>query len=56
VVAQSSLILEVAGAKCELTTGDSIYFIADVPHSYQDSGNSPELAYLGMRYPQPVNY
>ncbi len=56
VLAQGAMIVEVAGAKSELTAGDSIYFVADVPHSYWNCGNTAALAYLVMTYPQPVNY
>jgi quercetin dioxygenase-like cupin family protein len=56
VVSQGAMIVEVAGAKSELATGDSIYFVADVPHSYRNGGTTAALAYLVMSYPQPVNY
>jgi transcriptional regulator with XRE-family HTH domain len=56
VVSQGALVVEVAGAKSELTAGDSIYFLADVPHSYGNCGTTAARAYLVMSYPQPVNY
>jgi transcriptional regulator with XRE-family HTH domain len=56
VVSQGNMVVEVAGAQSELTAGDSIYFVADVPHSYRNSGTASALAYLVMSYPQPVNY
>jgi quercetin dioxygenase-like cupin family protein len=56
VVSRGTIIVEVAGAKSELAAGDSIYFVADVPHSYRNCGTTSALAYLVMSYPQPVNY
>jgi transcriptional regulator with XRE-family HTH domain len=56
VVARGGIIVAVAGAPCELAAGDSIYFVADVPHSYRNSGAIPALAYLVMTYLQSVNY
>jgi transcriptional regulator with XRE-family HTH domain len=56
VVAQGAMSVAVAGDQFDLTAGDSIYFAADLPHSYRNSGNSPALAYLVVSYSQPVNY
>jgi transcriptional regulator with XRE-family HTH domain len=56
VVSRGAMIVEVAGAKSELAAGDSIYFVADVPHSYRNCGTTAALAYLVMSHPQPVNY
>jgi transcriptional regulator with XRE-family HTH domain len=56
VVAQGALSIEIAGARSELAAGDSIYFVADVPHSYSNPGTQCAVAYLVMTYPQPVNY
>jgi quercetin dioxygenase-like cupin family protein len=55
-VASGKVAVEVAGSRHELGPGDSVYFSADVPHSYQNCGSGPALAYLVMTYPQPVNY
>ena len=56
VVAAGELTLQVADERYELQAGDSIYFAADVPHSYQNRGAGAALAYLVVTYPQPVNY
>jgi transcriptional regulator with XRE-family HTH domain len=56
VVSQGHMIVEIAGEQFGLAAGDSIYFVADVPHSYRNSGTTPALAYLVMTYPQAVNY
>jgi transcriptional regulator with XRE-family HTH domain len=56
VLSRGALIVQVAGAQSELAAGDSIYFVADVPHSYRNCGTAAALAYLVMSYPQPVNY
>jgi transcriptional regulator with XRE-family HTH domain len=56
VVSRGRVIVEVAGQESALAAGDSIYFVADVPHSYRNGGTEPALAYLVMTYLQPVNY
>jgi transcriptional regulator with XRE-family HTH domain len=50
VVSMGRLILEAAGARYTLSTGDAIVFQADVPHSYINPDASECVMYLMMLY------
>lgn len=56
VVASGTVDLEVDGLIHELRAGDSIHFIADVPHRYGNHTAETAVAYLVMVYAQPVSY
>lgn len=40
-------------ARVELRAGDSVFFRADVPHTYENPGTRPALMYLVMTYAEP---
>jgi transcriptional regulator with XRE-family HTH domain len=50
VVSEGELEIEVNGQKTLLKEGDSIYFVADVPHVYRSIGGKDARAYLVMTY------
>ncbi len=50
VIAQGKLEIEAADEKVELAEGDAIYFIADIPHVYRNTGTKECKAYLVMTY------
>jgi transcriptional regulator with XRE-family HTH domain len=50
VVSQGRIEVEVAGQSHRLETGDAIHFVADVPHSYRNSGQVEAVLYLVMTY------
>jgi len=56
VVASGQLEIQLGGASYTLTRGDSIYFGADVPHTYHNGGDGIAVAYLVVTYSQPVSY
>lgn len=49
-VEQGELEIEISGQKTLLKEGDSIYFVADVPHVYRNVGSKDCRAYLVMTY------
>ena len=50
VVAQGELEIETAGTKTLLKEGDSIYFVADMPHVYRNPSQKDARVYLVMTY------
>ena len=50
VIAEGEMEIEISGQKTLLKEGDSIYFVADVPHIYRSIGNRDCRAYLVMTY------
>lgn len=50
VIAEGELEIEVAGQKTLLKEGDSIYFVADVPHVYKNDSGKDCRAFLVMTY------
>lgn len=54
VVTSGKLELKVASATHQLASGDAIYFEADVPHSYRNSGTTQLTMYLVMSYANRV--
>jgi transcriptional regulator with XRE-family HTH domain len=54
VVASGAVDIRVGKAKHELRLGDSILFDADVPHSYENPGDSEAVLYLVMTYAERV--
>ena len=50
VIAEGELEIEINGQKNLLKEGDSIYFVADMPHVYRNTGNKDCRAYLVMTY------
>ncbi len=50
VVAQGMVEVEVAGQAYRLEVGDALYFVADVPHCYRNSGQVEAVLYLVMTY------
>jgi transcriptional regulator with XRE-family HTH domain len=54
VVNRGSLELVAGSARYRLETGDAIFFEADVPHSYRNTGAEPLLMYLVMSYANRV--
>lgn len=50
VVAEGELEIEIGGQKTLLKEGDSIYFVADVPHVYRSVASKDCRAYLVMTY------
>lgn len=53
-VAVGSLEIDVAGTTHRLETGDSILFVADVPHSYRNPGHAETVMYLVMTYAEHI--
>ena len=56
VVAQGELELQIGESSHRLSSGDAIFFAADVPHSYRNVGSGPAVAYLVMSYPESISY
>ena len=54
VVTQGELELVAGSARYRLSTGDAIFFEADVPHSYRNPGSVPLVMYLVMSYANRV--
>jgi transcriptional regulator with XRE-family HTH domain len=54
VIASGRVVVEVNGTPNELSTGDTILFQADVPHSYSNPGPSPAVMYLVMTYAETI--
>lgn len=54
VVTQGTLQLIAGGERYRLSTGDAIFFEADVAHSYRNLGNERLLMYLVMSYANRV--
>jgi transcriptional regulator with XRE-family HTH domain len=54
VVVSGVLELTVGKAHHQLSTGDAIFFEADVPHSYRNPGSAPVTMYLVMSYANRV--
>jgi transcriptional regulator with XRE-family HTH domain len=54
VVSKGQLVLEAAGERFELGTGDAIVFEADKPHAYRNPGSSEARLYLVMTYAEQV--
>jgi len=54
VVSAGRAELEIAGDHTVLEQGDSIYFQADVPHSYSNPGSVPAVMFLVMTYADTV--
>jgi transcriptional regulator with XRE-family HTH domain len=50
VVEEGELEIEIGGQRTLLKEGDSIYFVADVPHVYRSVGGKDCRAYLVMTY------
>jgi|GEM_PF-94409 len=50
IVTAGQLELEIAGQRHELSRGDAIVFVADVPHSYVNPGKEECWMYLVMTY------
>lgn len=50
VISQGELEIEVGGQRTLLKEGDSIYFVADIPHVYRNTGAKDARAYLVMTY------
>lgn len=50
VIAEGELEIEINGQKNLLKEGDSIYFVADMPHVYRNTGGKDCRAYLVMTY------
>jgi transcriptional regulator with XRE-family HTH domain len=50
VVAAGVLTLRVDAERFSLQAGDAVYFEADVPHEYQNQGQTETLLYLVMTY------
>ncbi|BCG25837.1 transcriptional regulator [Pseudomonas tohonis] len=55
VVAQGVLEVSVNDERYLLSTGDSILFYADQPHSYRNPANSEAVIYLVMTYPESLD-
>ena len=56
VVTQGALTVAIGEHVHRLEAGDAIYFSADVPHSYRNTGQVTTLAYLVMSYPESISY
>ena len=54
VVTSGSLELTAGAVRHRLSTGDAIFFEADVPHSYRNPGSGPTTMYLVMSYANRV--
>lgn len=50
-VAAGELSLQVGGQSYDLAAGDAIEFTADQPHSYENRGRTPCVAYNVLLYP-----
>lgn len=50
VVVRGVLIVRAGDNEACLGAGDSIFFLADTPHSYENPGDTPAVAHLVMRY------
>lgn len=49
-VVKGALIVRAGTNEARLGPGDTIFFRADVPHSYENAGTEPVLAHLVMQY------
>jgi transcriptional regulator with XRE-family HTH domain len=49
-VVRGTMILRAGSNEARLGPGDSIFFRADVPHSYENPGPEPVVAHLVMQY------
>lgn len=56
VVAQGELELLIGESCHRLSSGDAIFFAADVAHNYRNVGSEPAVAYLVMSYPESISY
>ena len=54
VVVQGALDLTVGNEQHHLAKGDSVVFVADVPHVYANPGTVPALMYLVMSYAEGI--
>lgn len=50
VIAEGEMEIEINGQKNLLKEGDSIYFVADMPHVYRNTGGKDARAFLVMTY------
>ena len=55
VVAAGAIELSVGADRRSLSTGDAIFFLADVPHVYRNTGDEAALLYLVMTYARSAN-
>lgn len=53
-VTEGEVEIVAGGTSAVLKAGDSVYFHADVPHSYRNLGDVPAILYLVMAYAHPV--
>jgi transcriptional regulator with XRE-family HTH domain len=53
VVCQGSVEIAVDGCEYSLSAGDAIFFAADVPHVYRNTGETEARMYLTMTYAEP---
>jgi transcriptional regulator with XRE-family HTH domain len=53
-VAQGAVEIVAGDDRSLLTAGDSIYFQADVPHSYRNAGPDQAVMFLVMTYPTAI--
>jgi transcriptional regulator with XRE-family HTH domain len=49
-VVQGEVEIVVGGERSQLAVGDSVYFQADVPHSYRNAGTDKAVMFLVMTY------
>jgi transcriptional regulator with XRE-family HTH domain len=53
-VAQGEVEIVAGAERSLLATGDSVYFQADVPHSYRNPGRDKAVMFLVMTYPTTI--
>lgn len=54
VVSQGAMSITIRGERHRLSAGDAMYFVADLPHVYENQGPIDAVAYLVMSYAMDV--